>query len=560
MFITTLLTGGCSETPAQAPETPVARGVALTPPASFAPCGARVGGFCDATSLWGASLTVPPNAGSGYTNGGVSVADFDGDGRLDLFVCVYGDAPVTLFLRRDRGYENATDRWGLSPLRRQLTAAVGDLDGDGDPDAVVGSEEPGLLHMLRNDGDRFTDVGTLGSVVRTLVVIQEDLDRDGRLDLLVGSYGHDPACASEKTGECPGEVLAWRQVEPWRFEAMHVAAGARQVQAMRVLDIDGDGRDEVLVGADNGMVAGGNQVLDVVADPRGFALRERPAAGFEHAMLAMGIAALDVDSDGADEVVVTNYARNVMVTRRRGALVDVASTLGGDAYGFEIGDRPTVPDYNPDFGWMSYFARFIRAFVDDRATAHPSTKWTPVVIDYDDDGHDDLFIPSGQVGLNVLPELPDQAAVMLRGDGQRLTDVTRALGLLHRHDARAAAAADLDGDGDLDLAMFHTASNLRGGGLRLLRNDSATGRALTVIARGREGNRDGVGARVTIRVGARTRQRRVDGNLSIYAHVPAAARFGLGTASVVDEVSVRFPSGAVRRLAAVPPGVVVIEE
>jgi len=182
------------------------------------------------------------------------------------------------------------------------------------------------------------------------------------------------------------------------------------------------------------------------------------------------------------------------------------------------------------------------------------------VFDYDDDGTDDLYFASGEVGLEVIPETLDQSGTLLRGTGGRLREVTREMGLFERRDARAAAAADLDGDGDLDLAVYQVANARQPGGLRLLRNDASAGHSLVVVARGIGGGRDGIGAIVTVRVGARTTRHRIDGNLSIYGTVPPELHVGLGAATQADEVSVLFPSGAVRRLDHVAAGRVVVSE
>ena len=520
------------------------------------------GGFCDATSRWGASREAPAHGGDGYTNGGIAVADFDGDGRLDLLVSVLGGPHPSLFLRRGDRYEERSAAWGLDAVSEALSAAAADFDGDGDVDLALGSERSAPVRLLRNEGGRFREVvDALPGAVSTVVIVPEDLDRDGQMDLLVGRYAEEGGgCEPLLFPDCPGGVDAWRQVAPWTFARVPVRAGARYVQAIRVMDLDRDGRDEVLVGADFGMLRGGNQVLDVVLAAEGVSLRERAVAGLSPALFAMGVAPIDADGDGVDEVLVTNYGRNALLSRRGDAWVDVAASLGADVYGFRLARPVELPAFDPSGRWMGPMSAFSRAYLDERSAATPSTKWTPVVFDYDDDGREDVFLPAGEVGFGFLPEVSDASGTMLRGTGAGFEDVTRALGLFERHDARAAVAADLDGDGDLDLALFHTASGRRGGGLRLLRNDASVGRSLTVIARGAGGARDGIGAVVTARVGGRIVRRRVEGNLSIYGTVPPRARFGLGDATVVDEVTVRFPSGAVRTRARVPAGEVVVSE
>ena len=521
------------------------------------------GGFCDATGRWGAVAGAAVTGGRDRARGGVTAADFDGDGRVDLLVTAVTDAAPSLLLHGATGWDERAAAWGLGGLHRVLASAAADLDGDGDQDLVVTVQEGAVL-LLRNAGGRFEPAGSLGDAGESPAMRPVDLDGDGRLDLLVAQHTRSGSCANPIYGGCPGGVRAFRQTDAWRFDETAVNAPARRAQALALTDLDGDGRDEVLAVTDTGEVDGGNLVLRVDAAPGGgFALTDVTAGtGFDRGGFSMGVAPVDVDGDGRDEVLVTNFGCNQLFALRGGRLEDTAAIFAAEAYGFvDPAAHPVFRAFDMENPMEGAMGRFQQRYLLSSSPAMPTTKWTPVVFDADDDGTQDVYIPAGAIGLDDLfPEARRQQGALLRGTGRGFVDVTATMHASDRHDANAAAAADLDGDGDLDLAVFEMPHTGEPGGLRVLRNDASGGHALTVEARGRDGARDGIGAVVTVRTGTHTVQRRLDGNLSIYGSAPHEAHFGLGAAGTVDEVRVRFRSGAVVTRTNVAAGRLVVEE
>lgn len=538
-------------------------------PAEYRTCATDVrdpeGGFCNVTARWELDVRVEVHGRMSVMRGGVSVADFDGDGHLDVLVTPATDASPVLLMRRGIHWVDMTREWGLDALRRTLPSAAADLDGDGDQDLVVGFAEGSAVRVFRNEGTRFVEAAPqLGSAEEHSALVPADLDRDGRLDLLVAALSYPGDCPGNVVNGCPAGVRAYRQVEAWRFEPIRVDAPACRAQAIALADWDGDGQDDVLVGTDYGMFFGGDMVLRPgVAPGGGLTLGNVTAgSGFNHEIFTMGIGAIDVNGDGQDEFLLTNLGRNVLLSRSAGRVTDVAVALGADAYGMLIpGATPQFRYFDPSSSREGPYGRFQADYFDRSSPAFPSTKWTPVVFDMDNDGIADVYIPAGAIDFSdVYPEAERQSGVLLRGTGQRLVDVTDAMRVRDRRDTDSAVAADLDEDGDLDLAVFRMGRQMMPGGLTILRNDISAGRSLTVTARGRGATRDGIGAMVEVRVGARRVHRRLDGNLTIFGSGPHEAHFGLGNATAADEVIVRFPSGAVVRRERVPAGRVVIEE
>lgn len=526
------------------------------------------GGFCDATALWGAAEGFDVPAGRDESLAAfLSAGDFDGDGHPDLFLTVAASGGAALLLWRDGGFFNATASWSL-PREPELQAtALADFDGDGHPDLVAGSSDSDAVAIYANSGSRLASdplLLPLGAQRMVSALLPWDLDQDGLLDLLVGSYRTEGDCQSFWVRGCLGALQAFRQTSIGRFEPIPVALGPRRVLGIRAFDWDDDGRDEVLVGADFGMFNAPNALLRVRPTAGGgVALQDATeGTGFAVGMFAMGIAPLDVDGDGRDEIYIPNIGPNVLLRREAGVGRDVAAPLGADAYGETIpGRQPEYRYFDPENPREGPMGRYQDAFLRPSSGLFVTSKWAAVVMDFDDDGIDDVFLPaSGSDADGIFPSVPDAQSVLLRGTGRALVDATSAARLGQPRNASMAVSADFDGDGDLDLAVMLEASRNVRGGLQLLRNDASTGRSLVVQARGRGTAREGIGAMVELRVGARRAHRRLDGNLSVSGTGPNEAHFGLGLADAADEVTVRFPSGAVVRRTSVPAGRVVIEE
>jgi hypothetical protein len=112
--------------------------------------------------------------------------------------------------------------------------------------------------------------------------------------------------------------------------------------------------------------------------------------------------------------------------------------------------------------------------------------------------------------------------------------------------ARGAAYGDYDGDGDPDLLV--TTNN---GPAALFRNDGAAGhRALRIALRGTASNRDGIGARVAIRMADGSRRwQMVKTGSSYLSQSEVPITFGLGRAQGVEAIEIAWPSGRIDRLA-----------
>jgi hypothetical protein len=167
------------------------------------------------------------------------------------------------------------------------------------------------------------------------------------------------------------------------------------------------------------------------------------------------------------------------------------------------------------------------------------------VADVDNDGWIDVYLATGDPNLGRLE--PDR---FYRNEGGRFTDLTFASGLGNLGKGHGVTFVDLDGDGDLEIYACE-------GGFEhgdrwpnaLYLNHQSTGHhRLDVELEGTASNRDGIGARLTLRAGGRVLVRERPGGEGFGSSNPPLVHFGLGESTGADSLEIRWPSGAVQRL------------
>jgi hypothetical protein len=497
---------------------------------------------------------------------GAAMLDADGDGRLDLLFL----GPDRLALYRNEGdfrFEDVTAASGLAQRGYWQGVATGDVDADGRVDLFLCGYDTAALYRNAGGG-RFEDV-TAGAGLgathdpRQRVPTHDnefrptthdqrqepgarsqeprawntsaafaDVDGDGWLDLYVARYvrfGPDTPqlCGTDQPGVrsvCPPKVyVAQRGVlyrnlgrggfrEETRERGLETAHG--NALGVAFGDYDGDGWVDLAVANDE--LPGdlfrnlGRGRFRNIGPESGTAY---DAEGRVHA--GMGVDWGDLDGDGRLDLAVTTFGgetKNLYRYEGGGLFRDVA-----------VGTE---------------FARVGRPYVG----------FGVKYLDLENDGDLDLVIANGHVA--------DNAARLRRGDGYaqptllfwndagQFRDATSLGGpaFARRIVGRGVCAGDLDQDGRVDLVI----TNVEGPPL-LLRNGGTVGKWLQVLLKGKPPNRQGIGARVTVRAGGRRQVREVTTSGSYLSASDPCLHFGLGAAPRVDEIAVRWPGGGVSR-------------
>jgi hypothetical protein len=475
-------------------------------------------------------------------SGGGLFFDYDNDGWVDIFLVDGGslaDPAVATRARhrlyRNRGngtFEDVSARSGIVHGQYGMGACAADYDNDGWIDLYVTNVGPNLLYHNNRDGT-FTDVtraAGVGSARFGASCAFADVDRDGYVDLFVTNYvdarpDNNPFCgdpANRIRTYChplnfaPLTSVLYHNNGDGTFTDVTPEAGiaAHRGNGLGVVvgDYDDDGWPDVFVandGTPNFLYHNeGRGIFKEVGLFAGVAVASdgKPRAG-------MGTDFGDYDGDGRLDLFVTNHELEMHTLFRNlggGLFEDVTSRSG-------IG-LPTLP-------FVGFGALFL---------------------DYDNDGDLDLAIVNGHVLNNSGHFRPGsreaQRKLLFRNDGGgRFTEVGALSGPGFATEAvgRGLASADIDNDGYLDLLVTNN-----GGPADLLRNEGGTGNnALLVRTVGTRSNRDGIGARLRLTAGGVTQIREVKAGSSYLGQSDVRVHFGLGRASQIDQLEVRWPAG-----------------
>jgi hypothetical protein len=288
----------------------------------------------------------------------------------------------------------------------------------------------------------------------------------------------------------------------------------------------------------------------------------------------MGMVCADYDNDGDTDIFVLNdvAANFLWKNGGKGRFEEVALFVGaayngsGDALGnmgIDCGDYDN--DGRLDFFSTSYQSQMpvlfrnlgdgmledVTAAAGANAGSYGNVKWGCGLVDFDNDGHRDLFIAMGHL-QDVVDYYDDTTSyrarnVLLRntGDG-KFVDVSSQCGvaLTAVHSARGAAFDDLDNDGDIDVVILNSRESPTV--LRNMLNESGSpNHWLQIRLRGAKTNGDGVGARVMVVAGDLTQVDEVHSGRGYQSHWGSRLHFGLGQRDRVDRIEVRWLGGGV---------------
>ncbi len=481
-------------------------------------------------------------------SGGVGLFDCDNDGKLDIVMVngstvdryrqSGGDPLVTLWHQdANLKFTNITEKAGLTRKGWGMGVAVADFDNDGNLDLFVTGYGGNALY--RNKGNcTFEDVtdkaGVRGGGFSTGAA-WADYDRDGNVDLFVSRYVHVdmndlPTFGSTKFCQFKGAPV---QCGPWgmegetdllyhnrgdgTFEEVSKKAGVDDPEKYYGLgaiwgDYDNDGWPDLFVAddatpnrlyhnnhdgtfTDDGMVAG------VALNSEGQALG------------SMGVTWGDYDHSGRLSMFVTEFADQPNTLYRNQNTREFEDVAMQSRVG-----QPSLPY----LGWGTTF------------------------FDMDNDGWLDLFVACGHVypQMDRVKGSAAYAEPMLLHRNLRngtFEEVSKAAGIaeIPPKSRRGAAFGDIANNGNIDIVVL----NIGAPPLLLMNNNQIATHRVAFRLVGTKSNRAAIGARVTVHAGGVTQFDEVRGGGSYLSQNDLRIHFGLGSASKIDSVEIRWPTG-----------------
>jgi hypothetical protein len=479
---------------------------------------------------------------------GAALFDFDGDGRLDIYLVQnYGpnsNVSNRLFHQLSEGrFEDASAGSGLDVAGYGQGVAVGDFNNDGLPDVVL--TEYARVRLFQNaGGGKFRDITQDSGVENPdwgASAAFFDFDRDGWLDFVVINYlNYDMAkdYSAELTRHNFGRPDGFQGTVTrlfhnqgggsGRFEDVTIRAGLATHRGPGLgvfcADFNGDHWPDILVandGAANHLwINQQNGTFEEEAVTRGLAY---DAMG--HGCANMGIACGDVDGDGFDDVLITHVPNELSTLWKQGPVGLFQDRTGaarlaqprwrGTGFGTVLADF--------DHGGAVHLAAVNGAvFRQMDRTAQPNSSFW-----YQYEERNQLFANDG---TGKFRDISPQNDSFCGPEG-----VFRGL-----------ACGDVDNDGALDLLVTRVA-----GSVRLYRN-VASKRGHWLMIRAVDpalGGRDCHGTEIVVKGGGRRWMRQINPGYSYLCSNDPRAHFGLGQADRVDSIDVVWPDGVAETFA-----------
>jgi hypothetical protein len=413
-------------------------------------------------------------------------------------------------------FTDVTEKAGLNPDMYGMAVAAADYDNDGHEDLLVTGY--GKVILYHNDGNgHFTDVTEKAGIKVEGWAISStwlDYDKDGCVDLFVGRYvKFDPKYRA--------------------FYAPNNYPGP--------LDYEGET----------------NQLFHNNCNGTFTDVTEKSGIG-AYVGRTMGVTAADFDNDGWDDIYVANdRTENFLFHNKHDGTFEEIGNDTGTAFGQNGESTSSMGPVFVDLDgrgvldlWVTdgHYNRLLHntgklSFEDIGAETGVSqvnaqyVSWGTGVYDFDNDGLLDILIFHGGL-IHLIPE----EHTLFRGVGNgKFADVSREAGpvLSERTTARGACFADYMNDGKVGAFVV----NLGGKGTLLHNVSTDTGHWIEIKLVGTKSNRDGIGARVEVFAGGKRHTAERVGGSGYLSQDDSRLHFGLGAATTIDKLIVRWPSG-----------------
>jgi hypothetical protein len=428
---------------------------------------------------------------------GVVFLDVNNDGWLDIFLA-NNNTPSKLWINNNgTGFTESSAAWGVNITSPTRGISAADFNNDGFIDVMIGNWQTPIM-LFKNTGTAFINYSTDAGVAFMSYggsINWIDYNKDGKIDVLFANDGMPPRYN-----------YFFRNDNLLSFTNIAYSIGlidSSSTLCLAAADYNNDGYPDLFLGTQSnpgslltGMLYknNGNGTFSNVTS----------ASGITTDFYTWGVEWGDFNNDGFLDLYLasTTGFNQLYKNNGNGTFTEVSSSMGlvdnGQSY---------------SCGWA----------------------------DIDNDGDLDLYVAKGQT----------YADKMYRNDGTTFTDISTAAGMGELRHSSCVSWGDYNNDGFLDLYL-----NNNGTENRLYRNSGNSNKWLILRLNGVNSNRSAIGTRVRIKTGTLNQIREVEGGSGGKGMNSLPIEFGIGTASIIDSLIIKWPSGLEQKFANVTPNII----